>query len=147
MNDVIGARAPVWFRLLAVLGLAWNVVGVYMYFYLDAIDPSGDSLADLLLAHRGPAASLPTWVTVAFEVALYAGLGGTLMLVMLKRIARPLLILSLLAILVQCGWIVAMSNARAVEGIMAFVLPGAVTLVALFLVWLAMIGDRRGWLS
>ena len=31
MSDVIGARAPGWFRLLAVLGLAWNGFGVYMY--------------------------------------------------------------------------------------------------------------------
>ena len=76
-----------------------------------------------------------------------AGLLGTLLLVMLKRLAKPLLILSLLGVLVQCGWIVGMSNARAVEGNMAFVMPGVVTLVALFLVWLAMVGDRRGWLS
>ena len=89
-------------------------------------------------AHRELAAQrVRSWVTGAFAVAVFAGLLGTLLLVMLKRLAKPLLILSLLAVLVQSVWIVAMSNARAVEGNMAFVMPGVITLVAMLLVWLA----------
>jgi hypothetical protein len=145
MNDVIGARAPGWFRLLAVLGLAWNGFGVYMY--LSKVGMFGDPLAGLDLAHRDLAATVPSWVTAAFAVAVFAGLIGTLLLVMLKRLAKPVLVLSLLAVLVQCGWIVGMSNARAVEGNMALMMPGLITIVALLLVWLAMVGDRKGWLS
>jgi hypothetical protein len=145
MNDVIGARAPGWFRLLAVLGLAWNAFGVYMY--LSKVGMFGDPLAGLDQAHRDLAATVPSWVTAAFAVAVFAGFIGTLLLVMLKRLAKPMLILSLLAVLVQCGWIVGMSNARAVEGNMALMMPGIITLVALLLVWLAMVGDRKGWLS
>ena len=145
MSDLIGARAPGWFRLLAVLGLAWNAFGVYMY--LQSVGMFGDPLAVLDAPHRELAQSAPNWVTGAFAVAVFAGLVGTLLLVMLKRLAKPLLVLSLLAVLVQCAWIVGMSNARAVEGNMAFVMPGVVTLVALLLVWLAMVGDRKGWLS
>lgn len=145
MNDVIGARAPAWFRLLAVLGLAWNAFGVYIY--LTKVGTFGDPLASLDPPHRELALSAPNWVTGAFAIAVFAGLIGTLLLVMLKRLAKPLLVLSLLAVLVQCAWIVGMSNARAVEGNMAFVMPGLVTAVAILLVWLAMAGDRRGWLS
>jgi hypothetical protein len=146
MSDVIGARAPGWFRLLAVLGLAWNAFGIYMYLAKSA-GMFGDRFAGLDAAHRELAASVPSWVTAAFAIAVFAGFIGTLLLVMLKRLAKPLLILSLLAVLVQCAWIVGMSNARAVEGNMAFVMPGMVTLVAILLVWLAMVGDRKGWLS
>lgn len=145
MSDLIGARAPGWFRLLAVLGLAWNAFGVYMY--LSKVGMFGDPLAGQSQAYRDLAASVPSWVTAAFAVAVFAGFIGTLLLVMLKRLAKPLLILSLLAVLVQCAWIVGMSNARAVEGNMAFVMPGMITLVAILLVWLAMVGDRKGWLS
>jgi hypothetical protein len=145
MSDVIGARAPGWFRLLAVLGLAWNGFGVYMY--LAKVGTFGDPLAGLDQAHRDLAATVPGWVTAAFAVAVFAGFIGTLLLVMLKRLARPLLILSLLAVLIQCGWIVGMSNARAVEGNMALMMPGMIVIVSLLLVWLAMVGDRKGWLS
>lgn len=145
MNDVIGARAPGWFRLLAVLGLVWNGFGVYMY--LSKVGMFGDPLIGLDQAHRNLAATVPSWVTAAFAVAVFAGLIGALLLVMLKRLAKPMLVLSLLAVLVQCGWIVGMSNARAVEGNMALMMPGLITLVAILLVWLAMVGDRKGWLS
>jgi hypothetical protein len=145
MNDVIGARAPGWFRLLAVLGLAWNGFGVYMY--LSKVGMFGDPLAGLDQAHRDLAATVPSWVTAAFAVAVFAGFIGTLLLVMLKRLAKPMLVLSLLAVLVQCGWIVGMSNARAVEGNMALMMPGLIVVVSLLLVWLAMVGDRKGWLS
>jgi hypothetical protein len=145
MNDVIGTRVPGWFRLLAVLGLAWNAFGVYMY--LSKVGMFGDPLAGLDQAHRALAATVPSWVTAAFAVAVFAGLIGTLLLVMLKRLAKPMLVLSLLAVLVQCGWIVGMSNARAVEGNMALMMPGLIVIVALLLVWLAMVGDRKGWLS
>lgn len=145
MNDVIGARAPGWFRLLAVLGLAWNAFGVYMY--LKSVNMFGDALAGLDEPHRALAQSVPSWVTGAFAVAVFAGLLGALLLVMLKRLAKSMLVLSLLAVLVQCGWIVGMSNARAVEGNMALMMPGIITLVALLLVWLAMVGDRKGWLG
>lgn len=145
MSDVIGARAPGWFRLLAVLGLAWNGFGVYMY--LSKVGMFGDPLAGLDQAHRDLAASVPSWVVAAFATAVFAGLIGTLLLVMLKRLAKPLLVLSLLAVLVQCGWIVGMSRAREIEGNMAILMPGLITLVAIALVWLAMLGDRKGWLS
>lgn len=145
MSDVIGARVPGWFRLLAVLGLAWNAFGVYMY--LSKVGMFGDPLAGLDQAHRDLAATVPSWVTAAFAVAVFAGFIGTLLLVMLKRLAKPMLVLSLLAVLVQCGWIVGMSRAREVEGNMALMMPGLIVVVALLLVWLAMVGDRKGWLG
>jgi hypothetical protein len=145
MSDVIGARVPGWFRLLAVLGLAWNAFGVYMY--LKSVGVLGDPLAGLDPAHRALAQSVPNWVTGAFAVAVFAGLLGALLLVMLKCFAKALLILSVLAVLVQSVWIVAISDARAVEGNMAFMMPAVITLVGLLLVWLAATGDRKGWLT
>ena len=144
MNDVIGTNVPGWFRLLSVLGLAWNGFGVYMY--LMKVGLFGDPLAGLDPAHVALAQSVPAWVVGAFAIAVFVGLLGALALVVLSRWAKPLLILSLLAVLVQCGWIIGMSDARAVEGNMAFMMPAVVTLVAVLLVWLAGYGNRKGWL-
>jgi hypothetical protein len=144
MNDVIRAQVPGWFRLLSVLGLAWNAFGVYMY--LMKVGMFGDPLAGLDPAHVALAQSVPAWVVGAFAIAVFAGLLGTLALVVLSRWATALLILSLLAVLVQCGWILGMSDARAVEGNMALMMPAVVTLVAILLVWLANFGARKGWL-
>ncbi len=145
MGDVIGARTPGWFRAVAVLGLLWNGFGVYMY--LQKVGMFGDPLAGLDPAHVALARSVPAWVTGAFAVAVFAGLLGSLLMMAGKRLASPVLLLSLVAVIVQCGWIILASNARAVEGMMALVMPGVITLVAVLLVWLAAKGAARGWLD
>jgi len=139
MGKVIGATVPVWFRLLAVLGLLWNGYGVYMY--LQSVGMIGKT------AQVAPAQAVPAWVTGSFAVAVFAGLLGSLLMVAGKRLACPLLVLSLIAVIVQTVWIVFISNARAVEGMKALIMPGAITLVALLLVLVAARGAEKGWLD
>ena len=145
MGNVIGARIPGWFRLASLLGLLWNAVGVYMY--LSKVGMLGDPLVGLDEAHRTLAESVPAWVTGAFAIAVFADLLGSLCMVSGKRLAAPLLLVSLLAALVQCVWIMVMSDARAVEGAMALVMPSTIVLIAMLLVWLAAKGAARGWLD
>ena len=145
MGKVIGAKVPVWFRLAAVLGLLWNAFGVYMY--LKKVGMFGNPLAGLDPAHVALAQTVPAWVTGAFAVAVFAGLLGSLLMVAGKRLACPLLVLSLIAVIVQTVWIVFISNARAVEGMRALIMPGAITLVALLLVLVAARGAEKGWLD
>ena len=134
---------PAWFRLLAFVGLAWNLIGVAMY--LQKVGLFGDPLAGLTETERALAESVPAWVTAAFAIAVFSGLLGALALVMLRRVARPLLILSLIAVLAQCGWIVLLSDARAVHGLTGVAMPALLVLIAVGLAWLATSGIRRGW--
>jgi hypothetical protein len=139
MGKVIGAKVPVWFRVLAVLGLLWNAYGVYMY--LQSVGMIRN------LAQVAPAQAVPAWVTGTFAIAVFAGLLGSLLMVVGKRLACPLLVLSLIAVIVQTVWIVFISNARAVEGMKALIMPGAITLVALLLVLVAARGAEKRWLD
>ena len=145
MSNVIGARAPMWFRGAALLGLLWNAFGVYMY--LKSVGMFGDPLAGLDPAHAELARTVPAWVTGAFAVAVFAGLLGSLCMVAGKKLATPLLLLSLLAVIVQSAWLILISNARAVEGAMALVMPLVITCVAALLLWLASKGGVKGWLD
>ena len=145
MGNAIGVQVPVWFRLLSLLGLLWNAFGVYMY--LKSVGMFGDPLAGLDAAHRALAETIPAWVTGTFAVAVFGGLLGSLLMVAGKRLASPVLLLSLLAVIVQSAWIILFSNARAVEGAMALMMPAVITLVAILLVWLAAKGAARGWLD
>ena len=145
MGKVIGVKVPAWFRLLAVLGLLWNGFGVYMY--LKSVGMLGDPLAGLDPAHAALARSIPAWVTGTLAVAVFAGLLGSLLMVAGKRLACIFFVLSLLAVIVQTVWITAISNARAVEGTMALVMPGVITLVALLLALVAAKGAAKYWLN
>ena len=144
MGEVVGGRVPGWFRLLSVLALVWSLFGVAMY--LMHVGLFGDPTGGLSEAERALAESTPTWVTGAFAVATFAAALGTLGLVLLRRWARLLLLISLAAVIVQEGWILFMSDAREVHGLSAVAMPLLITLVGVLLVWLASSGIRRGWL-
>ena len=144
MNGVIGPRPPAWFRLLSVLALLWSLIGVGMY--LLHVGVFGDPTANLSEAERQLAADTPVWVTAAFAIATFAAAIGSLGLILLKRWARPLLVLSLVAVLIQDAWVIFMSDAREVHGLAGIAMPALVILAGVLLVWLATAGVKRGWL-
>ena len=145
MNELIGAKAPGWFRLAALLGLAWNAIGVFMY--LRKVGLFGDPMAGMGEAERALAASIPAWVTGAFAVAVFSGLIGALGLVLLKRWSNPLLLVSVMAIVAQQVWILGMSNALDVHRNEALMMGGLILVIAALLVWLGRVATTRGWLS
>lgn len=145
MNDMVGARAPGWFRPVALLGLAWNGIGVFMY--LKKVGMFGDPLAGMGDAQRTLAQGVPAWVTFAFALAVFSGLLGALGLVLLRRWSAPLLIVSLLAAAAQQVWILGISNARDVLGGEPTMMGAFILIIAALLVWLANLGARRGWLG
>ena len=145
MNEAAIARPPVWFRILAILALLWELFGVSTYLMHVGIlpsDPGGMSEVE-----RSLSGSMPIWATAAYAVAVFAGAVGALGLLLGKAWARPLLILSLIGIVVQFTWWLLLSGAMDAIGGSAAIMPLIVILVGASLVWLANIGVRRGWLG
>ena len=143
MAHAAPAASPAWFRIVAVLALLWNAFGVFQY--LGSVGLFGDPLASLTPAQRTAAESIPAPVIAAFAIGTFAGLIGALGLLLRKRWAVPVLILSLVALAVLEGWIVFLSGA--LEAFGGIALPLTITLVAALLVWLTVHARRRGWLS
>jgi hypothetical protein len=136
MNNVIGAPAPTWLRIVAALGLIWNLFGVYAYLQTVGVLGGGDASMS--------AAAMPAWVTGAFAIAVFGGALGCLALLLLKRLSTWLLLVSLLAVLAQDLWAYVLRTGGAAE---SPVLPLLVNLIAILLVWLAYHADKKGWLS
>jgi hypothetical protein len=144
MNATAVAATPLWFRIVAILAVLWNLVGVWSYLaHVKMAPPMQEMTAEL----EALEATVPVWVTAAFAIAVFAALIGSVGLLLGRAWARALLLLSLLCILVQMGWVVLMSEATAVQGSQALIMPAFITVVALLLVWVANVGLRRGWLS
>jgi hypothetical protein len=133
MNNVIGARAPAWLRIVAALAVVWNCVGVYAYLATVGVVKGGEGMT---------MAQMPAWVTGAFAVSVFGGLLGSLGLLLLMRWSKLLLLLSFVALLAQDVWKFALYAGPA----SALGLTIAVNLIALLLVWLAYSADGKGWL-
>ena len=144
MSDVIDSRPPTWFWIVAVLGLLWELFGVAMYLMHVGVIPNSQEMSE---AERTLMESSPVWVTGLFAIGVFGGALGALGLVLRKRWARPLLILSLLAVILQFGgWLLA-TDAIRVIGPSVFAMPAVVVVVAILLAWLATVAVRRGWLG
>ena len=143
MNDTIATRPPTWFRVVAVIALLWNLIGVWQYLsYVGVVPMMREMNAD----EAAIIARAPAWYTAAFAIAVFAGIFGALGLVLGRAWARSLLVLSLVAAIVQFTWWCFLSGGSATLGPSFYVAPAVVILVAILLVWLARTGVTRRWL-
>jgi hypothetical protein len=142
MDTASRTSAPTWFRVATVIASLWNAFGVAMY--LSSVGVFGDPTAGRADAERAAASSIPGWITGAFAIGTFAGLVGSVGLLLRQRWVQPMLIVSLLALLVLEGWIVFFSGAVEQFGI---AVPIMVSLGAVLLAWLATHARKKGWLS
>ena len=138
------AQRPMSFRVVAVVALLWNLFGLFSFYTNVTATPA--VIASWPEAQQQIAAATPRWVFVAFAIATIAGVLGSLGLLLGKRWAVPVLLLSLLAILVQFGSIYAITPTWALTGVGGAILPLCIALFGLFLWSYAGKAAARGWL-
>jgi hypothetical protein len=129
---------------VGILGIAWNAFGIVQW--IAAQDATIASLtADGLSAAQAQAyLALPAWIDVAFAIGVFLGLAGSVALAFARRVALPVLGVSLAAY-------VALFAGDAYHGLFA-VMPAqlailaTVVAIATGLAVLASAASRRGWL-
>jgi len=139
------AQRPMSFRVVAIVALLWNLFGLFSFYTNVTATPA--VIASWPEAQQQIAAATPRWVFVAFAIATIAGVLGSLGLLLGKRWAVPVLLLSLLAILVQFGSIYALTPTWVLTGIGGAILPLCIGAFGLFLWWYARKAAARGWLT
>jgi len=145
MTNVIRRTPPGWFWLVVTLTVLWGAAGCYA-FYLH-ITLGADAMGPATDYDRALYASMPGWYNPVYAVAVVGGLLGGLALLARKAITRPLFILSLIAVIVQFGYLFAATDLIAVKGIWTVYFPAFIFLVALAQVWFAGLAIKRGWIG
>ena len=133
------------FRVVAVVALLWNLFGLFSFYLHFTAGP--EVVATWPEAQQQIAAATPRWIFVPFAIATIGGVLGSLGLLLGKRWAAPVLLLSLLGILIQFGSIYAITPTWALTGIGGAMLPLCIGLFGLFLWWYARKAAARGWLG
>jgi CHASE2 domain-containing sensor protein len=101
-------------------------------------------MAGMSEAERSAAASIPSWITGMFAIGTFAGLIGSIGLILRKAWAQPVLIGSSIALLVLEGWVVFFSGALEQFGL---AVPILVSVGAIVLAAMATNARNKGWLS
>ena len=134
---------PKWFTPVAVLALLWNLLGCFM-IAMDAMMPP-DAVAALPADQQAIHAARAPWMVIGSIVAVAAGALGSLGLVLKRRWATPLLILSVLGLVVQDLGFVLIARTLPIPTA-GWIMQGLVLVIAILLVVMARKAARHGWL-
>lgn len=137
-------RLPAWFWAVAVVLLLWNLIGAYaciQQFRLgaEAMGPATDY-------DRALYASMPVWYNWIFALAEAGGVGGAIALLLRNPAARPLFVVSLIAVVIQFGYLFATTDIIAQKGIWTTYFPLFIAAMGVFEIWFAAAAQRRGWI-
>lgn len=146
MASYVRQKPAGWFNLVALLFVLWGIAGcAALYGHIafgPAIDPNASDW------DRAYYAGLPGWFTWVYAAAVLGGLFGSIALLMRSRLARPLFLVSLVAVIVQFGWVFAATDLLAQKGAAATVpFPLFIAVMAVLQIWFAGYAERRGWIS
>ncbi|MDO6675575.1 hypothetical protein MK851_05135 [Tenacibaculum sp. 1B UA] len=133
------------FWIIGVAALVWNGLGVMSY--IGQAYMTDEVKAALPEAERALYENVPTWVTATFAIAVFAGLLGSTFLLMRKKLARPMFLISLIAIIIQMSYNLFMSRATEVYGPGSVIMPIMVIVIGVFLLMYTKKTIAKGWLS
>lgn len=130
-----------WYMAAAIASLLFMIFGCVSYVMHVTADP-----ASIPLDQRAAFEAEPLWVTAAYAIAVWVGLIGAAMLVLRRKIAQPLLLVSLAAVLAWLAGLLLVPGLR--QTISANDLAVAIVVAALVwtIFWFARHSSQRGWL-
>ena len=142
MND---EKTPAWFWIVAGIALIWNLMGAGAYWTDVTMGP--DAIRQLPQAQQDLRAATPSWLTGVYAIAVFSGLAAAIALCVKQMAAIPLFAVSLVAVVVQMGYVFLGMGAADVLGPQAMVFPGIIIVLGAFLLWFSIKSRGRGFIS
>lgn len=139
MNFSSIQKPPIYFWIVAVISFIWNAFGVYSYLMQTLM--SAEHLNQLSAEDKNVFTDLPAWYISIFAIAVFAGILGSISLLLRSRWAYLLFIISFLAVGIQQFYVLTEINPRDIF------LSLSSIVIALFLVWFAKRAISRKWLT
>jgi len=138
-------KPNVGFWIIGVIALIWNLLGAMAYIVQAFM--TDEMLTALPENEQALYANVPAWVTAAFAIAVFGGVLACILLLLRKKMASMVFVISLIAILLQMTYNLILSDASEVYGPGGMVMPIMVIFIGLFLVWYSKDTTKKGWLS
>ncbi len=121
------------FWVIGIIALIWNLMGVIAYLGQAFMT---DEMKAALPAEQQPLyENIPIWVTAAFALAVWGGFFACVLLLMRKKLAKMLFLISLIGILVQMVYNFFISEAMDIYGPGGMIMPLMVVIIGFFLFW------------
>ncbi len=142
MTNSINKPTPA-FWIIGIAALIWNIMGVAAY--LGQAYMTDGILGALPENEQIYYNNIPAWVTAAFAIAVFAGLIGCVALLLRKKWAVTLFVLSLFAVLIQFIYNFFIQDYMEVT-VSKSMMPIVVIGIAVFLIWYSKKSEEKGWI-
>jgi hypothetical protein len=143
MRDNLYSARPLarWYWIAAVASLLFMLLGVWGEVMTEVTDP-----AALPIDQRVMVEARPVWMIVAYGVAVWSGLLGAVMLVFRRKLAQPLMLVSLIACALTFLPYAVVPGIR--DNITTNDIAVAIVVIAITwtIFWFARHSAQRGWL-
>lgn len=135
---------PRGFWAVAILLLLWNIIGDTAY--LMQVTANLDELARTDAYTARAFAEMPKWAWSAYAIGVWSGTAAAIALLLRRRLAVWLFMLSLVAVVAQFGRVFMFTDLIAVKGPTAAIFPIVIFAIGAFAVHYSRRGSREGWL-
>ena len=126
-------KPPLMFWAISAVGLLWNLAGCWNYL----VQTNPEAVAQMPELYRVVIENRPVWAQAGFAVSVFAGAVGCILMLLRRKIATQLLVLSLL------GTIAVFYFGLRVFGFDPATFSALV--MSLALLWFSTLAARRGW--
>ncbi|HEY5823424.1 MAG TPA: hypothetical protein VIT44_03615 [Cyclobacteriaceae bacterium] len=144
MNAPVNKPAT-WFWIVSVISLIWNLMGV-MAFVMQ-VTMTEEALQAMSEAERSLYTSIPAWTIVCFAIAVFGDTLASILLLLRKKLATMVFIVSFFFTLSQMIYTIFISDLVAVRGIGATVFPVVIVIAGILLIWFSRVSAAKGWLK
>lgn len=137
-------KTPIWFWIISVIALLWNLMGVMAY--LAQAYMTDELLKAMPEADQNFYNNIPAWVTAVFAIAVFSGTLGCIALLLKKKWAIILFIISLLTVLAQQFYNFFIQDFVELTGQRVY-MPICIVVFGVFLIWFSKYASNKGWIS
>jgi hypothetical protein len=135
---------PVWFWVISIVALLWYLMDMSAFFM--RVFMTDDAIKTMPENQQHLYRNMPLWVNTVFAGEVFGGALGCVGLLLRKKWAMYLFVVSILGVLSQTFHVYFLSDAISTMGTPAIVMPLLAILIGIGMIVLAKSAMTKGWL-
>ncbi len=135
---------PVWFWVISIVALLWYLMDTSAFFM--RVFMTDDAMKAMPENQQHLFQNIPLWVNIVFACEVFGGTLGCIGLLLRKKWALPLFVISILGVLAQTSNIWFLTDAISAMGAPAIVMPLVAIIIGTGMIVLAKSAISKGWL-
>ena len=143
--NIDNVKPPVWFWIVAMFFLLWNIIGVSNYLMAAMATPESLAAQDYTREQIEFLQNIPALYLSAFALAVWSGLIASILFIFRRRWAFPVFLFSLVFVLISFVFDF-IGGTFQVLGSAYLVMMIVVALLAIIEVVVSRLAKRKGWL-